>query len=272
MMNQNIFILSLALVIQIAHAGNWSDLKVTWGINPFNSQYFQSVPLFEQDAIKAGWKMERDCSKVNGKRYLKDNDRSVLLVFDASGSIAGIASAIPKGLPFNFPSAAIQPYFQDEGDSYVLTAYFVDPNTICSSTGKPAVTFGDRVLVKGQSGSVSLPLFQKDAESSLFWTKGNCFYTMGLHFWSNVKSVPISENMSSDDFFPMFLLYNSGKLNGFGFAFNADLTSPRYEHPAVGDISKFMNPVPKFFSDPTKSNKLSTMHIFLDSNPRFNFC
>ena len=36
-------------------------------------------------------------------------------LFAKSGLIAGIATAIPKGLPFNFPSAAQQQYFNDEG-------------------------------------------------------------------------------------------------------------------------------------------------------------
>ena len=95
---------------------------------------------------------------------------------------------------------------------------------------------------------------------------------MGVHFWSNFKNVPITVDMNSDDFFPLCLLYNGGKLNGFCFAFNANLTSPRYEHPQPNQISAFMNPVPKFFSDPSKSNGLSTVHVYFTSSPRLNFC
>ena len=37
--------------------------------------------------------------------------------------------------------------------------------------------------------------------------------------------------MSCDDFFPYFLLYNKGKLNGFGFATGSNINSGNVEHP-----------------------------------------
>lgn len=37
--------------------------------------------------------------------------------------------------------------------------------------------------------------------------------------------------MKCEDFFPVFLLYNSGKLTGFGWAVEADIKSSRVEHP-----------------------------------------
>jgi hypothetical protein len=52
------------------------------------------------------------------------------------------------------------------------------------------------------------------------------FIQIGQHYWYN-----ISEGMSCDDFFPAFLLYNSGKLNAFGWATLGDFESNRYEHP-----------------------------------------
>ena len=48
----------------------------------------------------------------------------------------------------------------------------------------------------------------------------------GQHYWYNVTS-----DMSCEDFWPMFLLYNGGELNAFGWAFQGDLNSPRYEKP-----------------------------------------
>ena len=49
---------------------------------------------------------------------------------------------------------------------------------------------------------------------------------LGQHYWYN-----ISTNMKCEDFFPVFLLYNSGKLTGFGWAVEADIKSSRVEHP-----------------------------------------
>lgn len=74
-----------------------------------------------------------------------------------------------------------------------------------------------------------------------FWFATNClvvyffvslilvFLFTGLHYWYD-----LSKSMSCDRLFPMFLLYNNGVLNGFGWAFGMDLQtySSRIEHPA----------------------------------------
>ena len=37
--------------------------------------------------------------------------------------------------------------------------------------------------------------------------------------------------MNCDDFYPMFLLYNSDRLTGFGWVAQGNASSSRYEHP-----------------------------------------
>ena len=37
--------------------------------------------------------------------------------------------------------------------------------------------------------------------------------------------------MDCDNFFPVFLLYNGGKLNAFGWALGGDAQDPNFEHP-----------------------------------------
>ena len=49
---------------------------------------------------------------------------------------------------------------------------------------------------------------------------------VGHHYWYNLTS-----DTSCDDIWPMFLLYNKGELNAFGWAFQELYDSPRYEHP-----------------------------------------
>ena len=39
--------------------------------------------------------------------------------------------------------------------------------------------------------------------------------------------------MSCDDFWSMFLLYNGQELDAFGWAFQGNYDSPRYEHPTA---------------------------------------
>ena len=171
-------------------------------------------------------------------------------------------------MPFNFPSANIQKFFNDEGTFWSITAYFTDPASVCSKSSSKQST-GDRLVFVSSKQSVNIPLKESDITS--YWTKGQCFWTMGVHYWANVNG-QVTVDMNADDFVPIFLQYNKGELNGFGWGFNGNLTSTRYEHPTVSVLPQFFKEVPKFFSDPTKSNVISTMHLYLDSTPQLNFC
>ena len=182
--------------------------------------------------------------------------------------ITGIASDIPKNLPFNFPSAKIQKYFNDEGQSYTISAYFVDPSTFCVKQNGYAPT-GDRLVFKSKTFEQSIALNENQIASE--WTQGKCFYTMGQHYWSDVIG-PLDENTKSENFVPIFLQYNKGKLNGFGWALNADLPSTRYEHQTRPVLGGFFKNIPKFMYDKTQVGVLSTLHIYLDSTPQLNFC
>jgi len=75
-----IVIFGIALNIEAFGAGDkWDDLKVTWGINPFGSGNFVSLPRTEQEAIGKGWAKEKSCGQVNGNRYVQPTgDRLVI--------------------------------------------------------------------------------------------------------------------------------------------------------------------------------------------------
>lgn len=248
---------------------NWNDLKVTWGLNVFSSDYFVRLPRTEEEALKGGWTKEKDCSQVNGIRYILGNDRSLLLIFNTKGIIAGMATVIPKGLPLNFPSQAQAGLMYDEGDFYTLNAYFIDPNTVCAKDLSEKQSTGDRLVIKGSKMELDIPLLE--SQMTKFWTHGQCFWTMGVHYWADFTG-QLGENTTPDNFVPLFLQYNSGKLNGFGWALNANLVSKRYEHPTPDVLPRFFKSVPKFLYDPAQSKGVSTMHIYFDSTPQFNFC
>jgi len=70
-------------------------------------------------------------------------------------------------------------------DVYILTAYFVDPQTICSSTDIPNRRLGDTGtglwLQNGTDpiqNSFTIPLDQNKINETK-WTLGHCFYSMG---------------------------------------------------------------------------------------------
>ena len=68
-----------------------------------------------------------------------------------------------------------------EGNKIVLTAYFTDPNTIC--TGNRATTpgyIGDNLYLPMENGVVKIPLKESDLVSGdNKWVKGRCFFGMG---------------------------------------------------------------------------------------------
>ena len=172
-------------------------------------------------------------------------------------------------MPFNFPSANIQKFFEDEGTFWTINAYFIDPTTVCSKTASVKQSTGDRLVFYSSKQSVSIPLKESDITS--YWTQGQCFWTMGQHYWGDLSG-QVNADTNPDNFVPIFLQYNKGNLNGFGWALNADLQSIRYEHPTASVLPQFFKVVPKFMGDPTKSGVLSTVHIYLDSTPQLNFC
>ncbi|XP_013395237.1 uncharacterized protein LOC106162480 [Lingula anatina] len=253
----------------------WDDLKVTFGINPFGNS-FSSMPRTTKDAVSDGWKLDSKCgsnSQFMGNRYIKDGDTAVMLLFDKNGYIAGIQAGIPKKAG-TFPSSMsedVRKYFIEESDKFTITAYFTDPATICSA-GRTADQYsadGTGTALYIQKGtnpatdSIALPMSQDDVKNTM-WTEGHCFYGMGKHYWYNVR-----KDMSCNEFVPVFLLYNGGRLNAFGWAFIGDFKSPRYEHPGQSSFKWFLDPVPTCV---TSVGTLSTMHIYMYSTARVNTC
>lgn len=218
--------------------------------------------------------MEKSCAQVNGNRYILNGDRSVILIFNSAGVIAGIGSSIPKGLRFNYPSAKQAQYLQDEGTDYTVNAYFQDPTTVCtmkkSKVSPKYFETGDRVVIIGDAKILNIPYKQEDVKS--VFTKGGCFPTMGRHYYAHVDQIPFDKSIKPSEVLPVFLLYNNGKLNAFGWIFNAWLDGKRYEHAPESSASIFLPAVPDYLKDPNANKDLSSIHIFLDSTPAMNFC
>ncbi|XP_071090188.1 uncharacterized protein [Haliotis cracherodii] len=254
---------------------DWNHLKVTWdAADCYSSRGFADMPRTEKDAWREGWTMISDCDdtpKFAGKRYVKDGDTAVVLIYDVNGYIAGIQAGFPPQ-PNNYPSPTLQnhPFVEDDGKQYI-TVYFTNPSGICSG-GRTSDMFesegtgSDMYIQNGTrpSDSTKVPKLERNIGSTL-WTKGHCFRTMGQHYWYNLR-----KDQSCDEFFPMFLLYNQGILDGFGWAFLANLTtSTRYEHPRMTAFGYFLDPVPDCLY--TQTSGTTTMHIYM-SDPNYSFC
>ncbi|KAL4231141.1 hypothetical protein ACF0H5_008724 [Mactra antiquata] len=259
---------------------DWNGLKVTWGVNPFSS--FISQPRTVSDAQRGHWQETNPgaaCDanpKFLGHRYIKDNDMGVILIYDANGYIAGIQLGFPRNFSpntNNFPFAPLDghPVITD-GDNYFLTAYFVDPATVCA--GRTAGQFASEGTGTGlwiQNGtdpvrdSITIPQRMSDADASK-WTKGACFISMGVHYWYQ-----ISKGMNCDNFYPVFLLYNGGVLNGFGWAIGMDLKSysSHIEHPPQSSYGNFMLETPDCLN---AMGTLTTLHIYMTDSALADTC
>ncbi|XP_067132832.1 uncharacterized protein [Centruroides vittatus] len=262
----------------------WDTLRVTWGRNPLSSINFSKMPLTIGDASGKGFrKLPGKCSGGNfyGHRYIKGQDSAVVLIYDSKGYVAGIQTGIPayfiKQMNTDYPYSKI-PSFQldkiDDEEVYFLTAYFVDPQTICRSE-RSHDEFEENIGngLWFQNGldpidAIKVPLYEKNVTDEK-WSKGGCFRSMGQHYWYK-----LSEDMDCNKFFPFFLMYNRGKLTGFGFALigNFQFTS-RYEHPNKDSLSRFLDPVPMCLNkEYDKAGGFTTLHVYFTVRPWNLFC
>lgn len=68
-----------------------------------------------------------------------------------------------------------------EGDRYVITAYFTDPQNICGGSRPTSKYLGDRLLLQTGnqfSSTMSIPFKQEDLAGTK-WVRGGCFPAMG---------------------------------------------------------------------------------------------
>jgi len=276
--------LNVAFASMINTGNGWDTLRVTFGLDPTSPDAFVKMPLTEQAAISGGWTKISDClddGPFPGSRYLLAGDYAVILIYNANGDVAGIQAGVhQKKFPRNFPPKAQRGHvFQKHGKRWFLTSYFEHPAGIC--TGKKTspglyIQWGPRA----GKDSRRMPDTEVGVRStaSPTWTYNGCVPYQGKHYWTNSSdssagaSSSSSSSASSDEdascapFEPVFLLYNKGKLNAFGWAFGTRL-----------DVSPRLELVPRrifawFFGQCIKPNdQLMTLHIWLD-NPFDNLC
>lgn len=244
-------------------ASAWDQLYVTFG-------KFNKLPMTLSDAVEAGWTLNNtgssgpdNCNNGHwqGRRYLYQGDISSMLLFDSLGELAGFQLGLT-----NHPTGSIPPW-ELVGNTYVFTTYFRDPSTICSGSpsgsGNPV---GDRLWLKmSDNNYMAIPLVENQVTNGTKWVQGKCFWTMGNHYWYNIYS-----NMNCPNFFPIFLLYNGGLLNGYGFATMLSEPSSRYEHPGGSVLKAFFQPdtLPQCI---LTVPKISTLHVYF-TNPLVDFC
>jgi len=240
----------------------WNHLSVTFPL-------FSGLPLTEADAKQKGWTLiADDCTEQPsgttpflGKRYMLEGERATILIFDVHGLIAGMQMAykteLKKKGKYNKYAGAKKKVHEKDGTFYYLTAYFTEPKKICDAkVQRTRGIIGDKlVFLAGNDKYIEAPLLRRDTTGT-HWVLGRRSRGMGTHYWYDISS-----DIDCDDFFPAFLLYNNGKLTGWGWAIDVHITSSRVEHPPARYIHLFFKEetLPKCF--PLLESR-STQHVY----------
>jgi len=111
--------------------------------------------------------------------------------------------------------------------------------------------------------SVQMPMYENTVHTTK-WVKGACFPSMGIHYWYDNR---LDSNCA--EYFPVFLMYNKGKLTGFGWVtFGKFEYTKRTEFPPLPVITAFLKPVPTCMPQEFEDvNGFTTMHHFFNTEP-----
>ena len=144
-----------------------------------NFPTYLQLPETVQEAQRAGWTPHGNgCAKdaaFKGKRYSAPGGANNLL-FDPQGNVVGIQIVFPD--TFNIAKGWVKAHVR-EGNTFVLTAYFTDPNNICSGNRvAPKGYIGDDLYLVMSNGPVKIPLKESDLMGTN-WAKGKCYPGMG---------------------------------------------------------------------------------------------
>jgi len=249
---------------------NWYNFRMGFTPNPFDG--FIGQPRTTAEAIDAGWQqISNDCSEgasFPGDRYALENENgpNMVLIYDVNGFIAGMHSVVLKKYSSgNWQSDS--PWYRSDNifgeDAYLTTAYFVNPDVICS-TGRTQSDFdvegtGNTLLFLKEQDLIAVPL-DVDSTDGSGWYKHFCLFNMGRHYFqlNHDTSAPCDANLV-----PIQLMYSSGVLNGFVWQHIATIPGNLWETPGDKGVEKIVDRPPDCFYDLVKSPGITTMHVYL---------
>jgi charged multivesicular body protein 7 len=275
-----------------AQQQQWTNLKVHFSVNPLSKYYFQTQPRQVSSMKANSWTnlSGDDCTnggKYNGFRYIENAEEpGMALLYDVQGTIAGIQMILDKATieannDYHFSAVPIyNPDTLNGQDVYVLTAYFVDPQTICT-TGRPSSELtgsgssGTGTVLQVQNGPTpdNLLLMPRNRTTAISqgWSKNQCFIGMGYHNFYKVEDMASQNCLET---VPLFGLYdNKGDQIGFGFAATGKVVQNHFENPPSSAVKMIVGPtVPQCLLDKADNPGLTTMHVFFTDKPYLYAC
>jgi len=280
-------ILAVVLVLgtsQIA-AEFWDDFRVTYAANAFG--HFNRLPRTLNESGAEDWALvSESCDnngQFNGMQYIVPGDVSAALLYDVNGVIAGIQALFDKSeiqanntFDYETLSPMYQTYIINETEYFLLTAYFVDPEIICTTGRTPEDLPVDGTgtglwIQEGPTSdtSVQVPYLRDDAIGES-WTENNCFPGMGSHNFYRVEEY---DSVSCTVMRPLFALYNrAGEMLGFGFIVPGTQINPRFENPPLLAIQAILGDTPECIVDISNTIGLTSLHVYFVDTPWFIAC
>jgi len=267
----------------------WTNLKVHYSLNPFSTYYYQTQPRQVSTMKANAWTSlsGNDCTNggmYNGFRYVETTESPGLaLLYDVQGTIAGIQMILDRNTieannSYHFSAVPIyNPETINGQDVYVLTAYFVDPTTICT-TGRASsdlASSGTGSLLQVQNGSTpdNLLLMPRDRATAIAqgWSKNECFIGMGYHNFYEVGQMDSHDCLET---IPLFGLYDNNDYQiGFGFAATGKVVQNHFENPPANAVELIVGPtVPQCLLNEANNPGLTTMHVFFTDYPNLYAC
>jgi len=251
-----LFILySIFIGCALAEPLKWDQISVTF-------RKYSPLPMHEYEAVAKGWKLIADNCKdtstpFKGRRYMLGTEHATIPIYDINGRLAGLQMAFKTSLKkgsYGRYVNAMKVVKEAGGDYYYMTSYFTDAKNICDKSAKKEQKL---VFLLDTDKYIEVPSLEKDIVATK-WVKGKCFVGMGQHYWYD-----ISQDLSCDDLFPAFLLYNTkGQLFGWGFVSDANVPGKRVEHPPSWILGYFFDKK----TEPKCLRKLdhrSTQHVYM---------
>jgi charged multivesicular body protein 7 len=268
----------------------WTNLKVHFEVNPLSKYYYQTQPRQVSAMNSNDWTniSGDDCTnggKYYGFRYIENAESTgMALLYDVQGTIAGIQMILDKATieannDYHFSAVPIyNPDTLNGQDVYVLTAYFVDPQTICTTgrTGSDLTSSGTGTVLQVQNGTTpdNLLLMPRNRQTAKAqgWSMNKCFVGMGYHNFYKVEEM---QNHSCLETIPLFALYDNNEDQiGFGFAATGKVVQNHFENPPSTAVRMIVGSdmVPKCLTDKADNPGLTTMHVFFTDRPNLYAC
>jgi hypothetical protein len=213
----------------------------------------------------------------------------VAVLFNQDGKVAGLQAMYDKSKllssgknTYQFDS---QPLIVTENrdiggvttDRYVITAYFEDPRTICSSKksdDKNGFGVGNQLFFQnGTTADAFMEAPQKrDDANKQGWTNNKCLPLNGNHNFFHAEDYQ-KENCEKS--LPVWLFFdNDGFLSGYGYTMTGMDDSPRFQHPPGFIVEYVLNQKGNTCAKAVTDNGIgySNMNVHFVENPYLITC